>query len=70
MDLLKSAGRYLLARAGEASTWATLLASLAAEIGVHLNPDLNTALVHLGVAAATFAGVLVKEGWQAKAKGE
>lgn len=66
MNLLKSAGMYLLARLGESSTWATMLGSVSAEFSIHLNPDFNTALVHFGIASATLVGILVKEGWQAK----
>jgi hypothetical protein len=66
MDLLKDAGLYLIARLGEASTWATLVAYFAGQTGLHLNPDLNGPITQLGLAAAALAGVLIKEGWQAK----
>ncbi len=67
MELLKTAGLYVLARLGEASTWGALVAWTGAEIGIKANPDFNNAVVHLGLAAAALAGVLIKEGWQAKA---
>jgi hypothetical protein len=66
MDLLKTAGLYLLGRFGEASTWASLVAWAGAELHVQTNSDFNTAIVHLGLAAAALAVVLIKEGWQSK----
>jgi hypothetical protein len=66
MDFLKTAGLYLLGRLGEASTWASLVAWGGAELHIQTNADFNIAAVHLGLAAATLAGVLIKEGWQAK----
>jgi hypothetical protein len=66
MDLLKIAGAYALARLGEASTWSTLVAWSSAELHIQTSGDFNTAFVHFGLAAAALAGVLIKEGWQAK----
>ena len=64
MDLVKMAGSYVLARLQEASTWASIAAWGGAEIGIHASPDLNTALIHLGVAGAAALGVFIKEkGW-------
>ena len=67
MNLLKTAGSYLLARLGEASTWASINAAIAAQFGLHINPDLNGPLAQVVVAGATLVGVLIKEGWQVKA---
>jgi hypothetical protein len=64
MSLVKTVSVYVLARLGESGTWASLVAWAAAELGVKTNADFNTAIVHLGLAAATLAGVLIKEGWR------
>jgi hypothetical protein len=66
MDLIKPLLLYLVARFGEASTWASLVAWVAAELQVRTSAEFNTAVVHLGLAAAALAGVLIKEGVTAK----
>jgi hypothetical protein len=67
MDLVKQFASYLLARLGESSTWATVLAYIAAQTGLHLNPDLNGPITQIALGIVALVGVLIKEGWQAAA---
>jgi hypothetical protein len=68
MTLIKSVFAYLIARLGEASTWSSLIAWASAEIGIRTNADFDKALIHAGLAIIALAGVLIREGWQIKAK--
>lgn len=69
MDLVKQVASYLLARLGESATWATILAYITAQTGLHLNPALNGPITQIGLGLVALAGVLIKEGWQAKNDG-
>ena len=66
LSLAKLAFNYALGRMGEASTWASITAGAAAQMHLHLNPDFDSALVRVGLALTALAGVVIKEGWQAK----
>jgi len=52
--------RYLIARAAEPSTWATLTAVLAA-VGFNLPPSIAQNVALIGMGLAGLAGVLLRE---------
>ena len=57
---MKNLGKWILDRLKEKSTWAGILAVVAAA-GVTLNPELKDAIVAAGVSIAGLVAVIVKE---------
>jgi hypothetical protein len=61
--LVRMAGKYVLDRLGEASTWAAITAGLAGSLHVDFNGDFKSAFMAFGLAGAALLGVMIKEGW-------
>lgn len=61
---------YILSRLAEGQTWQAISSGFLAEIGIHINPDVNTPLVHALTWLGVAIGVGIREGWTAKPKVE
>jgi hypothetical protein len=62
--ILSTVITYILSRLTEASSVASIVGWVAAEIGIRNQPDLNNAVVQLIISAVALIGVLRKEGVQ------
>jgi len=67
MFIVKMATEYVVRKLGETTTWNSLWGAGLAELHIHTNAELNTAVVHVGVSIGLLIGVLVNDGWRVKA---
>ena len=52
--------QYILDRLTEASTWRGIIL-MATAVGINISPDMQTAIVSAGLAAAGLVGIITKD---------
>jgi hypothetical protein len=70
--LLRLAGRWLLERLGEASTWNAIALYIAGQLALLAHVELKTGFANLfvqaGLAITALLGFIIQDGWQIKDK--